>query len=137
MDARDVIIIGMSAERTLIVTADRTVKHFVPTMPAVYATPMMIMEMEMASADAIAPHLPQGWVTVGTEVDIRHLAASAVGAKVRTTARVIAVERRVIRFEVEAFEADRRIGEGRHARGVVNVASFEKRLGAPQRPSSS
>jgi predicted thioesterase len=129
MDARDVITIGMSAERTLVVTPDRTVKHFVPKMPAVYATPMMIMEMEMASADAIAPHLPEGWVTVGTEVDIRHLGASAVGAKVRTTARVIAVERRVIRFEVEAYEGERRIGDGRHARGLVNVASFEKRLG--------
>ena len=129
MDARDVISIGMSAERTLIVTPDRTVKHFVPKMPAVYATPMMIMEMEMASADAVAPHLAPGWVTVGTEVDIRHLGASAVGAKVRTTARVIAVERRVIRFEVEAFEGERRIGDGRHARGLVNVASFEKRLG--------
>jgi predicted thioesterase len=91
---------------------------------------MMILVLERASADAIAPHLTQGWVTVGTEVDIRHLAASAVGAQVRTTARVIAVERRVIRFEVEAFEGDRRIGEGRHARGLVNVASFEKRLGA-------
>ena len=129
MDARDVITIGMSAERTVTVTPDRTVKHFVPKMPAVYATPMMIMEMEMASADAIAPHLAAGWVTVGTEVDIRHLAASAVGAKVRVTARVIAVERRVIRFEVEAFEGDRKIGDGRHARGLVNVASFEKRFG--------
>jgi predicted thioesterase len=129
MDAREVITVGMSAQRKLIVTADRTVKHFVPKMPAVFATPMMIMEMEMASADAIAPHLVQGWVTVGTEVDIRHLAACPVGAKVRTTARVIAVERRVIRFEVEAFEGERRIGEGRHARGLVNVASFEKRLG--------
>jgi predicted thioesterase len=99
-------------------------------MPAVYATPMMIMEMEMTSVDAISRYLAAGWVTVGTEVDIRHLAASAVGAKVRTTARVIAVERRVIRFEVEAFEGDRKIGDGRHARGLVNVASFEKRFGA-------
>jgi fluoroacetyl-CoA thioesterase len=130
MDARQLITIGMSAERTLVVTPDRTVKHFVPTMPAVYATPMMIMEMEMASADAIARHLAQGWVTVGTEVDIRHLGASAVGARVRTTARVVAVERRVIRFEVEAYDDKRKIGEGRHARGLVNVASFEKRLGA-------
>jgi predicted thioesterase len=130
MDAREVITVGMSAERVITVRPDLTVKHFVPTMPAVFATPMMIMEMEMASADAIAPHLPEGWVTVGTEVDIRHLGASAVGASVRTTARVIAVERRVIRFEVEAFEGERRIGEGRHARGLVNVASFEKRLKA-------
>jgi predicted thioesterase len=128
MDAREVITVGMSAERTLIVTPDRTVKHFVPKMPAVFATPMMIMEMEIASADAITPHLAQGWVTVGTEVDIRHLGASAVGAKVRTTARVIAVERRVIRFEVEAYDGARRIGEGRHARGLVDVARFAKRL---------
>ena len=128
MDAREFITVGMSAERTLVVTADRTVRHFVPTMPAVFATPMMIMEMEMASADAIAPHLPQGWVTVGTEVDIRHLGASLVGSTVRTTAKVVAVERRVIRFEVEAFEGERKIGDGRHARGLINVASFEKRL---------
>jgi fluoroacetyl-CoA thioesterase len=130
MDAREFITVGMNAERIITVRPDLTVKHFVSKMPAVYATPMMIMEMEMASADAIAPYLAAGWVTVGTEVDIRHLGASAVGAKVRTTARVIAVERRVIRFEVEAYEGERKIGEGRHARGLVNVASFEKRLGA-------
>jgi fluoroacetyl-CoA thioesterase len=129
MDARDVIKVGMSAERTLTVTPDRTVRHVIPTMPAVFGTPMMIMEMEMASADAISGHLEQGWVTVGTEVDIRHLAATPVGAAIRTTARVIAVERRVIRFEVEAFEGERRIGEGRHARGLVNLATFNKRLG--------
>ena len=130
MDAREFITVGMSAERIITVRPDLTVMHFVPKMPAVFATPMMIMEMEMASADAISVYLAEGWVTVGTEVDIRHLGASAVGALIRTTARVIAVERRVIRFEVEAFEGDRRIGDGRHARGLVNVASFEKRLGA-------
>ena len=128
MDARDVITIGMSAERILVVPPERTVGHFLPDMPMVYATPMMILEMEMASADAITPYLEPGWVTVGTEVDIRHLAATPVGSTVRTTARVIAVERRVIRFEVEAFEGERRIGEGRHARGLVNAETFTKRL---------
>ena len=120
----------MSAERTLVVPLERTVGHFVRGMPMVYATPMMIMEMEMVSSDAIKSHLQPGWITIGTEVDIRHLAATPVGATVRTTARVIAVERRVIRFEVEAFDDVRRIGEGRHARGLVNLASFTKRLGA-------
>ncbi|MGA7719521.1 MAG: thioesterase, partial [Bradyrhizobium sp.] len=47
---------------------------------------------------------------------------------VRTVARVVAVERRLIRYEVEAFDEKRRIGEGRHARGLVNVAAFGKRL---------
>jgi predicted thioesterase len=129
MDAREIIRIGMSAERILVVPPERTVGHFVPGMPMVYATPMMILEMELASGDAIKPFLEPGWVTVGTEVDIRHLAASPAGARVRTTARVTAVERRVIRFEVEAFDGERRIGEGRHARGLVNLATFNKRFG--------
>jgi predicted thioesterase len=129
MDARKFITVGMSAERILEVTPDLTVRRFVPTMPAVYATPMMIMAMEMTSVDAIAAALPQGFVTVGTEVDIRHLAATPVGRLVRTTSRVSGVERKVIRFEVEAFDGERRIGEGRHARGLVNVASFTRRLG--------
>ena len=128
MDAREFIKPGMSAERMLVVPPERTVGHFLPHMPMVYATPMMILEMEMASGDAISALLEPGWITVGTEVDIRHLAATPVGATVRTTARVIAVERRVIRFEVEAFEGERRIGEGRHARGLVNLEQFNRRL---------
>src|ERR1700722_8915929 len=130
MDAREFIKIGMSAERTLVVPPERTVGHFLPDMPMVYATPMMILEMEMASGDAIRRLLQPGWITVGTEVDIRHLAATPVGALVRTTAKVIAVERRVIRFEVEAFDDKRRIGEGRHARGLINLEAFTKRLEA-------
>jgi fluoroacetyl-CoA thioesterase len=130
MDARDLIKVGMSAERALVVPAERTVGHLVPGMPMVYATPMMILEMELASGDAVSSCLAQGWITVGTEVDIRHLAATAVGSRVRTTAKVIAVERRVIRFEVEAFDDKRRIGEGRHARGLVEAAGFAQRFGA-------
>src|SRR5471032_878272 len=98
MDAREVIKVGMSAERILVVPPERTVGHFVRGMPMVYATPMMILEMEMTSGDAVNPFLEAGWITVGTEVDIRHLAATPVGSRVRTTARVIAVERRLIRF---------------------------------------
>jgi predicted thioesterase len=128
MDARDFITVGMSAERTLVVPAERTVGHFVPDMPLVFATPMMILEMELASSDAIRRHLAPGWITVGTEVDIRHLDAALVGATVRVTGKVFAVERRVIRFEVEAFEGERRIGDGRHARGLVNAETFTRRL---------
>src|SRR5439155_9614859 len=130
MDAREFIQVGMSAERTLVVPTERTVGHFVPGMPMVYATPMMILEMEMASDDATRGKLQGGWVTVGTEVDVRHLAAALVGATVRTTSKVIAVERRVIRFEVATFEGERKLGEGEHARGLIDVAKFNKRLGA-------
>jgi predicted thioesterase len=128
MDAREFITVGMSAERILVVPPERTVGHFVPGMPMVYATPMMILEMEMASGDAIRGNLTPGWVTVGTEVNVRHVAAALVGATVRTTAKVIAVERRIIRFEVAAFEGERKLGEGQHARGLINVAKFSERL---------
>jgi predicted thioesterase len=128
MDARDHIKIGMSAERILVVPPERTVGHLLAGMPMVFATPMMILEMEMTSGDAINKYLEAGWITVGTEVDVRHLAASPVGATIRTTSKVIAVERRVIRFEVEAFDDERKIGEGRHARGLVNLEAFNKRF---------
>src|ERR1700754_2263459 len=130
MDARDVIKIGMSAERFLVVPTERTVGHFVPGMPMVYATPMMILEMELASGDAIRGLLEPGWITVGTEVDIRHLGASLVGSTVRTTAKVVAVERRVIRVEGEPFGGDRKSGAARQARGLVNVENFTRRLKA-------
>src|SRR5258707_3117575 len=113
MDAREVIKIGMSAERTLVVPTERTVGHFVPGMPMVYATPMMILEMELASGDAIRGLLEPGWVTVGTEVDIRHLGASLVGSTVRTTAKVVAVGSRVIRLQVEGLEGERQDRDGR------------------------
>jgi predicted thioesterase len=133
MDARDVIKVGMSAERRLVVPVEQTVGHLLAGMPYVFATPMMILQMELTSGDAIHGHLQSGWVTVGTEVDIKHLAASPVGATVRTIAKVYAVERRVIRLEVASFDGERKIGEGRHARGLVNIESFNKRLAGTTR----
>jgi len=127
--ALDRVTPGLSAEQTVTVTEDLTVAHFVPNMPKVYATPMMILLMETASASAIAPHLPPGFVSVGTEVNIRHLAATAVGREVRATAKVIAVEGMSVLFEVAAFDGERKIGDGTHRRGVVEVAKFEKRFG--------
>ncbi len=129
MDARDHIKVGMSAERTLVVPVEQTVGHLLKGMPMVFATPMMILQMELTSGQAILDALQPGWVTVGTEVDIRHLAATPVGATVRTTSKVVAVERRIIRFEVASFEGERKIGEGRHARGLVNLDQFNKRFG--------
>lgn len=130
MDARDVITIGMRAERTLVVPVEQTVGHLLAGMPFVFATPMMILQMELTSGDAIKARLKPGWITVGTEVDIRHLGASPVGAIVCTMAKVIALERRIIRFEVACFDGGRKIGDGRHARGLVNIETFNKRLAA-------
>ena len=98
-------------------------------LPEVFATPMMIMAMEKASGIAIAGRLPPGWITVGSEVDIKHLAPSPVGRTVTATARVLAVEGRSVLFAVEAHDGERKIGDGRHKRGAVNLERFAERYG--------
>src|SRR5712671_1663199 len=132
MDKLDKITIGMAAEKIVIVTSEMTVGHFVANMPQVYATPMMILHMEMASGSAIALHLPDGFVSVGMDVKVRHLAATPVGRTVRAMSRVIDIDRKSVAFEVEAWDGDRKIGDGTHRRGIVNVTEFEKRFGVKQ-----
>jgi fluoroacetyl-CoA thioesterase len=124
--------IGMTAEMTTTVSREMTVGHFVADMPQVYATPMMILHMEMASGSAIAAHLPEGFVSVGMDVKVRHLAATPVGRKVRAISRVIEVDHKSVVFELEAWDGDRKIGDGTHRRGIVNLVAFEKRFGVKQ-----
>lgn len=128
MDALESIVAGMQGKQSVLVTHELTVQHFMPHMPAVYGTPMMIYLMEVASANAVHAFLPEGWLTVGSEVNIRHLAATPVGRTVTATAVVAAVDGRSIRFQVEAHDGVRKIGEGMHTRGVIDVRKFEERL---------
>jgi fluoroacetyl-CoA thioesterase len=132
MGALDNVRIGMTAEKIVTVTSEMTVGHFVANMPRVYATPMMILHMEMASGSAIAAHLPKGFISVGMDVKVRHLTATPVGRKVRTISRVIQIDSKSVVFEVEAWDGDRKIGDGTHRRGIVNVLEFEKRFGVRQ-----
>lgn len=126
------VIIGMAAAVSIVVTPDMTVGHFVPGMPQVYATPMMILHMEMAAGLAVAAALPPGYVSVGMAVDILHLAATPIGGRVRALARVKSIDARSILFEIEAWNDLRKIGGGIHRRGIVNVPEFEKRFGVHQ-----
>src|SRR5437588_11103189 len=102
----------MTAEKIVTLTYEMTVGHFVARMPQVYATPIMILHMEMASGAAIASHLPKGFVSVGMDVKVRHLAATPVGRTVRATARVLEIDSKSVLFSVEAWDGDRKIGDG-------------------------
>jgi len=124
----DKVTVGLIAETTVIVTPEMTIGHFVPGMPRVYATPIMILHMEMAAGASIGFLLPEGHVSVGMEVNVRHLAATPVGTTVRATARVIEVEGKRVLFAVEAWNDEHKIGEGTHRRGIVNVVDFEQRF---------
>src|SRR5258705_13289896 len=136
MSPLDNVRIGMMAEKAVTVTSEMTVGHFVAHMPQVYATPMMILHMEMASGSAIASHLPEGFVSVGMDVKVRHLAATPVGRTVRAISRVIKIDPKSGVFEVEAWDDDRKIGDGTHRRGIVNVTEVEQRYGVRQLAAS-
>jgi fluoroacetyl-CoA thioesterase len=129
MDALENVRIGMAAEEIVVVSPEMTIGHFVAHMPQVYATPMMILHMEMASGAAITSHLPAGFVSVGMDVKVRHLAATPVGRVVRATSRVTQIDSKSVVFEVEAWDGGRKIGDGTHRRGIVNVLEFEQRFG--------
>ena len=107
-----------------------TVAHYHDEMPEVFGTPFMIYLMEVAAADAIGPHLPKGWVSVGVEVNVKHLAATPVGDTVVARARVTAVNDRVVSFEIEAHDSSEKIGEGTHVRAPINIERFSKRVSA-------
>jgi fluoroacetyl-CoA thioesterase len=122
------IPIGASASQSVIVTRELTVAHFHPDMPEMYGTPLMIYLMEVAAADAIKEYLPEGWVSVGVEVDIKHLAATPIGLTVTARAEVISVEDATVTFTVEAHDGLEKIGEGRHVRAPVHLERFIQRV---------
>lgn len=124
------IPIGATATQELIVTEEMTVAHFHAAMPMVYGTPIMILHMENTSGAAIADYLPEGWVSVGTVVNIKHLAATPVGAKVTIKATVTEKHGNSITFHVEAHDGTDKIGEGTHTRTAVQVERFMKRVKA-------
>jgi predicted thioesterase len=128
MRATESIPVGTSAATSIEVTREMTVAHFVETMPEVYGTPIMIFHMESVSGEAIHKYLPEGWVSVGVLVNVRHLAATPVGSTVTIRSKVLSVEENAITFAVEAHDGVEKIGEGTHVRAAVQLDRFMKRV---------
>lgn len=115
---------GMTAEATTTVVYENTAAHIGASGIEVFATPMMIALMEMASSQAVASDLDAGYVTVGTLVNVRHLAATPLGQQVRATAELIEIDGRRLVFNVKAHDEKQKIGEGQHERFIVNLERF-------------
>lgn len=94
----------------------------------VLATPVMVNLMEAAALQAVEGLLPAGHQTVGTHLDITHIAATPVGMRVRAYAEVTNVEKRLLTFSVYAEDEKERIGGGVHERIIINVERFDIRL---------
>jgi fluoroacetyl-CoA thioesterase len=106
------------------------------TLPPVFATPMMVTAMENAALNAVRAYLDPGESAVGTEVNVRHLAATPVGHRVTAEAVVTKVDGRRIEFSVSARDEIEEIGKGTHARMVVDLTRLDQRLAAKARPQS-
>jgi fluoroacetyl-CoA thioesterase len=124
------IPLGATATKEIVVTREMTVAHFHEEMPEVFGTPIMIYHMEVTSSEAIQEYLPEGWVSVGTLVNVLHLAATPVGDKVTLRATVTEVGDHTITFAVEAHDSAEKIGEGTHVRAAVELSRFMKRVKA-------
>ena len=110
---------GATGEVATTVTPDRTAEAMGNRGVQVLATPFVIGLLEDAAGAVLKPHLPPGAATVGTMVEMRHLAATPVGMKVRAKASLLETDGRRYLFAVEAWDEKEKIAEGRHERFVV------------------
>ena len=119
---------GLTGTAQIIVANEHTAPFVGSGRIAVLATPVMINVIEAAALEAIEHLLPEGHQSLGTHLDVSHIAATPVGLRVTATAEVVKVEGRTITLRVEARDEVEMIGNGTHQRVVVSVARFDERV---------
>lgn len=115
-------MLGLKGKSEGIVKVDNTAKAVGSGSLNVFATPMMVALMENAAIKAL--QLPEEQTSVGTYLDVKHMAATPVGMKVWAEAEIIEVEGRRLVYKIEAYDEKEKIGEGRHERFIVNGDKF-------------
>jgi fluoroacetyl-CoA thioesterase len=120
--------LGLSGQADLVVGDEHTAPRIGSGKVRVLATPVMINLIEAVALAAFERLLPAGCQSLGTHLDVRHVAATPVGMRVTASAEVVAIEGRSVRFRVEARDEKEIIGDGIHERVVVNVARFDERV---------
>ena len=127
---------GAKGEEQLLVTSENAITFLGANGPRVLSTPHMIGYMERTCRNTVLPLLPPGHDTVGTHVNVYHLAAAPMGATVRFFAEVVSATERRVQFRVEAWREQEKIGEGTHERAIIDVAKFASRVGASAPPQT-
>ncbi|MDR1420765.1 MAG: thioesterase family protein [Treponema sp.] len=134
MDYNALLKPGITAEKTQTVADGNTADSLGSGGLPVFATPAMIALMEMTAVAAVDHLLPEGWATVGTELNVRHLSATPPGMTVRARAELLEIDRRRLVFSVEAFDGAGKIGEGVHGRFIIEKEKFLKKTAEKKRP---
>jgi fluoroacetyl-CoA thioesterase len=122
------ITLGLIGTKEIVVGPEHTASFVGSGRIAVLATPVMINLIEAASLAAVEHLLPPGHQSLGTQLDVSHVAATPVGLRVTATAEVTGMEGRTITFRVEARDEVELIGGGTHQRVVVSVERFDERV---------
>jgi len=121
---------GLTGSAELLVGSEHTAPSIGSGVIPVLGTPVMINLMEAAALAAAEHLLPPGHQSLGIHLDVRHIAATPIGMRVRATAELTEVDGRTLTFRVEARDEKETIGDGTHQRVVVNVARFDQRVQA-------
>jgi fluoroacetyl-CoA thioesterase len=117
---------GLTGTASITVTADLTAAALGSGNVDVYSTPALIALIEAAAINALAGHLGDGQTSVGTALNVKHLAATPVGMNVIATATLTAVDGRRLVFDISASDEVELIGRGTHERFIVDQARFEQ-----------
>ena len=129
-----VIPVGLRGTYAMTVKPEHLASQFKDTiLPPVLATPIMVLIMENAALNTIRDYLEPDEAAVGTQINVKHLAATPVGHRVVANAEVIEVDGRRIEFKVTACDETELIGAGTHQRMVVNLGRLKSRLAAKGR----
>lgn len=119
---------GIKNEKSIVVTEDVTASKVGSGLLPVYATPSMIALMEGTCAESVQSELAEGEGTVGVSVDIKHIAATPIGMKVRCESLLKQVNGKKLVFEVNVYDEKGLIGTGTHKRAIINNEAFMARL---------
>jgi fluoroacetyl-CoA thioesterase len=122
------IVAGLRGSASLVVGDEHTAPSIGSGKVRVLATPVMINLIEAAALAAVEHLLPAGYQSLGTRLDVRHIAATPVGMRVTASAEVLRVDGRTVNFKVDARDERELIGDGTHERVVVNVSKFDQRV---------
>ena len=121
--------LGLKGHAETLVTEQNTAAAMGSGLLPVFATPAMLALMENAAAGSVQPFLAEGQGTVGTRLEVSHLAATPIGIAVRAESELTLIDRRRLRFSVRAWAGEELIGEGEHERFVIDNERFlEKAL---------
>jgi fluoroacetyl-CoA thioesterase len=118
---------GMIGEARTMVTEENTALKFGSGTIKVYATPAMIGLMEKASINCVEGSLPEGFSSVGTKVEVKHLAATPIGMEVAAEAELLEADGPKLKFRITAHDGKEKIGEGTHSRYIVKLDEFLKK----------